>query len=98
MKTKSSILRALEVQRLLAEHYRPGRHDRCKLWVFRNIVYPKYRISEGTFFRYLKVSEADLTSAPAPKRKTVKQLELFGEKEVIEVIEVKEVKRVNGER
>jgi hypothetical protein len=98
MKTKSSILRALEVQRLLEEHYRPGRQDRCKLWVYRNFVYPKYRISEGTFFRYLKASEADLTSEPAPKapkRETVKQLELFWEKEVIEV---KEVKRVNGER
>lgn len=50
---KSTIVRAQQVRRLVAEHYEPGRQDRCKLWVWRNIVYPRYGISRATFFRYL---------------------------------------------
>jgi hypothetical protein len=72
MKGKNAIRRALDVQRLLAEHYEPGRQDRCKLWVFRNFVNPLYHISEGTFFRYLKVEEN-----PEENKENDGQLKLF---------------------
>jgi hypothetical protein len=72
MKSKNAIQRALDVQRLLAEHYQSGRQDRCKLWVFRTFVKPLYHISEGTFFRYLKVEEK-----PEPEKEKDRQLKLF---------------------
>lgn len=49
----STIVRASQIKELVARHYEPGRQDRCKLWVYRHIVYPKYGISERTFFRML---------------------------------------------
>ena len=55
MKNKSAIKRALEVQHIVATHYEPGRQDRCKMWVYRNYVFPVYNISKDTFFRYLKM-------------------------------------------
>lgn len=45
--------RAEIVKRLVAAHYEPGRHDRCKLWVFRNVVSREMPIGERTFWRYL---------------------------------------------
>jgi hypothetical protein len=72
MKSNNAIQRSLDVQRLLAEHYEPGRQDRCKLQVFRNIIQPIYHISEGTFFRYLKVKEK-----PEGNKENDGQLKLF---------------------
>lgn len=45
--------RKQEIRALVDEYYEPGRQDRCKLWIYRHVIYPKYRISEATFFRYL---------------------------------------------
>lgn len=54
---KSTRKRAQDVRNIVAEHYEPGRQDRCKLWIYRNIVRPSFGISERTFFRYLKEEE-----------------------------------------
>lgn len=42
------------VQKILEENYEPGRHDRCKLWVYRNKVAPVLGISERTFWRMIQ--------------------------------------------
>jgi hypothetical protein len=54
---KSTIKRALEVQEMVARYYEPGRQDRCKLWVYRNHVFPAYNISKSSFFRYLQMGK-----------------------------------------
>ncbi len=46
--------RAEIVRRLVADNYEAGRQDRCKSWVYRNIVRKAYPMSERTFWRYLK--------------------------------------------
>lgn len=50
---KSTKRRADEIAQLVEENYEVGRQDRCKLWVYRHFVAPKYGISERTFFRCL---------------------------------------------
>lgn len=58
MMSNNTILKAAKIQELLLKHYEPGRQDRCKLWVYRNIIYKQYPMSERTFFRYLKIDIA----------------------------------------
>lgn len=71
---KSTLASALAVQEIVEQHYEPGRHDRCKRWVYRNFVRKKFRISERTFFRYLKITPQTPAQAdPEDKR----QLSLF---------------------
>lgn len=53
---KNVVLRAKKVQELTAQHYQPGRQDRCKRWVFYNVVSKVYPMSERTFYRYLGIS------------------------------------------
>jgi hypothetical protein len=72
MRSKNTLATAMKVQRMVSEHYEPGRQDRCKLWVYRNIVYPEFPISDRTFFRYLKM-EAGKKEVIKDKR----QLDLF---------------------
>ncbi|MDR1543808.1 MAG: hypothetical protein LBS50_05260 [Prevotellaceae bacterium] len=55
MLNKNIIERAKIVSDLLEQNYQSGRHDRCKLWVYRNIIYKKIPISQRTFFYYLKI-------------------------------------------
>jgi len=69
-KHKSTIARALEIQRIVSEHYEPGRQDRCKSWIYRNIVKKQYAICERTFFDYLSIHP---DAEPDDKR----QLKLF---------------------
>lgn len=59
--THNTVLRAKKVQELTAQHYEPGRHDRCKKWVYRNVIVKIYPMSERTFFRLLstKVDESE---------------------------------------
>lgn len=57
MKHKSAQKRAEEVRRIVAEHYRPGRNDRCKMYIYRVYVRKQYGISVSTFFSYLKGAE-----------------------------------------
>ena len=38
--------RAEIVRRIVESYYEEGRHDRCKLWVYRNIVRRQMPVSE----------------------------------------------------
>ncbi len=58
------------VKALVKENYEPGRQDRCKSWVYRNIIKPRIGISEKTFWRYLGVK-------PQQKPEDKNQLNLF---------------------
>lgn len=55
MATRNTMEKARKIQELTAQHYEPGRQDRCKLWVYRNIVNKIYPMSDRTFFRYLAI-------------------------------------------
>lgn len=46
--------RAIVIAEMVDAYYQEGRHDRCKQWVWRNIICPVYPISLSTFHRYLK--------------------------------------------
>ena len=65
--------KARNIQLLLAEHYEPGRQDRCKLWVFRNVIAKQYPMSERTFFRYIGID----ASGNSKKEDDKRQLKLF---------------------
>ena len=54
---KSTKQRIEEIKNLTKQYYEPGRHDRCKLWVWRHVIYPRYGISKRTFFAYLSTDE-----------------------------------------
>jgi len=55
---KSTIKRAKAIQKLVEQHYEPGRQDRSKMWIWRNIVSKSENpVSATTFFRYLKIDE-----------------------------------------
>jgi hypothetical protein len=53
---KNTIERAKIVSELLNKNYQEGRHDRCKSWVYKNVVYKQIPISKRTFFSYLKIN------------------------------------------
>lgn len=57
MKYKSTKKRAEEIRRIVAEHYRPGRNDRCKMHIYRVYIQKQYGISVSTFFLYLKETD-----------------------------------------
>lgn len=64
---KAEVIRAI-----VDQYYEPGRQDRCKLWVYRNIVARQTGISERTFFRYLNIDEPQ-----SDNRRMPVQLSLF---------------------
>lgn len=53
-KKKAAIVKAL-----VAEYYKPERHDRCKRWVYRHIVRKNLPMSERTFWRYLATKDEE---------------------------------------
>lgn len=58
-KTKTNtILRAKIVYDIAMSYYKPGRQDRCLLWVYRDKVSKIYPISVATFWRYLRIAES----------------------------------------
>ena len=68
----STIKKAQKIQSIVAEHYEPGRQDRCKLWVYRTFILKEFGISQRTFFLYLsRPTETDL------KKNECVQLSLF---------------------
>jgi len=67
---ESRMKQAELVRSIVNANYEPGRQDRCKRWVYRNIVKPRTGISEKTFWRYLGVK-------PPPKIEDKDQLKLF---------------------
>lgn len=56
---KSTVKISEMVQKIVKDNYEPERHDRCKLWVYRNKVAPVLGMSERTFWRMLKVPKAN---------------------------------------
>ncbi|MCQ2195310.1 MAG: hypothetical protein MJZ28_10230 [Paludibacteraceae bacterium] len=56
---KSTRITSEKVKAIVDAHYEPGRQDRCKLWVYRNIVRKELGISERTFFRCLSRATDD---------------------------------------
>jgi len=69
---KSTIKRAAAIQELVKQHYEPGRQDRSKMWILRNVVSRSENpVSAATFFRYLKIEEKQ------KKEENPNQLKLF---------------------
>ncbi|HOI31203.1 MAG: hypothetical protein PHG67_06055 [Bacteroidales bacterium] len=58
--------KAEKVRQLVEQHYEPGRQDRNKRWVFRNVVVKIYPMSERNFWRYMTLTKP---------RKTVSETE-----------------------
>ena len=54
---KGYFLRAKAIKRIAAEHYEPGRQDRCYKWVWKRHIRPVYVICYNTFLKYLKCVE-----------------------------------------
>ena len=72
---KSTRKKAELIQKMVADNYLPERHDRCKLWVYRNHVRRVIPMSERTFWRYVTM---DVTSTSSvTEEEDVRQLKLF---------------------
>lgn len=69
---KSTRTRAQKIKELVEQNYEPGRQDRCKLWVYRNVVRKQFAISERTYFRLLALDNQDATP-----QEDKRQLRLF---------------------
>jgi len=54
---ENRIKTAIKIQEIVKHHYETGRQDRCKLWIFRNIIQKDYPMGVATFFRYLKIAK-----------------------------------------
>ncbi|MDR2824858.1 MAG: YbdD/YjiX family protein [Prevotellaceae bacterium] len=57
------------IKKILADNYQPERQDRCKVWVYRNIINPIYPMSERTFWRHLQ-SDTDTKPGGDDPRQT----------------------------
>ena len=52
---KSTIKKAEAIRKLVEQHYEPGRQDRSKMWILRNIVSKSENpVSAATLFQVLK--------------------------------------------
>lgn len=71
MQYRNTLKKAVLIQKLVAEHYEPGRQDRCFLAVYRNVVTKVYPMSERTFFRYMM-----LDTSPLKQHEDKRQLKL----------------------
>ncbi len=74
MKTTNTLLKAQIVQRIVDQNYEPGRQDRCRRWIYRNIVRKQLPMAESTFFRLL---HTDTSVLEKPKSSCPRQLTLF---------------------
>jgi hypothetical protein len=45
--------RIVEVQNIVLEHTQKGV---SQIWVYRNVIYPRFMISESTFKRYMAIN------------------------------------------
>lgn len=52
----NTLKKAMKVRTLVELHYEPGRQDRNRRWVFRNVVVKTYPMSERTFWRYMSLT------------------------------------------
>ena len=70
---KSTRKKAELIQKMVADNYLPERHDRCKLWVYRNYVQKAIPMTERTFWRYMNMN----AEAPEKKEEDKRQLKLW---------------------
>lgn len=56
-KNDNVIKRAKRIKSMVDEYVEPGNQQKCRLQAYRIIVYPKYYISERTFWRYMRIAE-----------------------------------------
>jgi len=63
---------AEKIKAIIRQNYEVGRQDRCKLWVYRNLIKPTIGISERTFWRYQKEVDVEMKPDDDPN-----QLKLF---------------------
>ena len=59
---RNILIKILDVQSLVLQHQKEYKNQR---WIFKNIIYPKYHLSIGTYYNYLKTNA----------RKELKELE-----------------------
>ena len=69
---KNKFVRIIEIQTITLEHTRRGV---SQVWVFENIIKPRFIISERTYYNYLDINAKKLL-AEYEKEKS-KQLKLF---------------------
>lgn len=46
-------MRARAIREITAQHYEPGRQDRCRKWVWRKYIRPVYGMCYVTYLKYL---------------------------------------------
>lgn len=54
---ESKKLQAELVRAIVSDKYEPGRQDRCKSAIYRNLIKPRVGICERTFWRYMNEDE-----------------------------------------
>ena len=71
----NTMRKARMIRQLVDEHYEPGRQDRNRKWVYRNIVVKIYPMSLTTFWRYMRLTRTE--ADPSDKTNDAGQLRLF---------------------
>jgi len=51
---KYRLERARTIQSIVRQWYEPGRHDRCRRWIWEHKVQPMFKISYSAFKKDLK--------------------------------------------
>lgn len=57
-KSRAAIIK--EVCKIAEEHYESGNQSKCYAAVWRNYVYPRYRIHYRTFLEYISVPASEI--------------------------------------
>ena len=79
MLTENTIKKAHLIAKIVEQHYEPGRQDRCKMWVYRNVIMKIYPCSPVTYFRLLKIARENTIAIK--KEIDKRQLKLFNDEE-----------------
>lgn len=76
-KSRAAIIK--EICEIAKEHYEPGDQSRCYRAVWRNFVYPRYRIHYRTFLEYVSVPISEINRILDEKKDDtpLNQLKLF---------------------
>ncbi len=52
--SKNQLLRIVDIQNIVIQHARE--HGSTQEWIFNKIIFPTYRISRATFYKYLSIN------------------------------------------
>lgn len=52
--------RVIEVQKIVVENYEAGNQKKCYHAIWRNIIFPKYKIAYRTMLRMLRIKPSEL--------------------------------------